>query len=82
MKALERTDDDMAARSAIATGEFFARTTAKEFRSHLIVETLRPLDLLAEGLTPFPGTMPAIRALKAPHMQPQHDRTLQDGQVA
>ncbi len=66
----------------IATGQFSARAPSQVFLSHSVVETLGPLDPLAEGRTRFPGPMWAIRALKSPQMQPQHDGTLQDGQVA
>ena len=52
------------------------------FLSYAGVETLGPLDLRAERLTCFPGPMPAICALEPPHMQPQDDGMLQDGQVA
>jgi len=67
---------------AVATGEFFAWTTPQEFLSHLVVEARGPLHTLAEGLTRFPGAVVAISALEPPHMQPQDDGMLQDGQVA
>jgi hypothetical protein len=69
-----------ALRETIATGEFFARASSQVFLSHLAVEPFGPLHMLAEGLTRFPRTMPAIGigALKAPYMQPQHDGELQD----
>src|SRR3989441_3664532 len=72
-----------ALRETIATGEFFARASSQVFLSHLAVEPFGPLHMLAEGLTRFPRTMPAIGigALKAPYMQPQHDGELQDRQV-
>jgi len=74
---------DGALRETIATGEFFARAPSQVFLSHLAVEPFGPLHVLAEGLTRFPRTMPAIAlgARKAPYMQPQHDGELQDRHV-
>jgi hypothetical protein len=46
-----------------------------------MIEAIGPLRAGAKGLTPFPGSMPAIGTLESPHMQPQHDGTLQNRQV-
>src|SRR2546425_3663038 len=72
-----------ALRETRATGEYFARASSQVFLSHLAVEPFGPLHMLAEGLTRFPRTMPAIGigALKASYMQPQHDGELQDRQI-
>ena len=64
---------------AVAMGECSARATSQVFLAHSGVEPLGPLDLLAEGRTRFPRPMPAIGALEASYMQPQHDGMLQDG---
>ncbi len=74
---------DGALRETIATGEFLAWAPSQVFLSHLAVEPFGPLHVLAEGLTRFPRTMPAIGigALKAPSMQPQHDGELQDRSI-
>src|SRR6266446_1487728 len=65
-----------------ATGDLSTRAASQEFLSHLVVEALGPLCTCAEGLALLPGSVLATSALKAPHMQPQHGGTLQDGQVA
>jgi hypothetical protein len=54
----------------------------KEFLADLVVKPLRPLDVVAEELTFFPGPMVAIRALKASNLQPQSHRAIQNGQIA
>src|SRR5436190_24039338 len=69
-----------ALRETRATGEFFARASSQVFLSHVAVEPFGPLHRLAEGLTRFPRTMPAIGigALKASYIQPQHDGEAQE----
>src|SRR5574341_961517 len=47
-----------------------------------MVQAFGPLRPSPKGGTRFPGTMLATLTGKAPHMQHQHDRMLQDGQVA
>src|SRR5215510_7533857 len=65
----------------VAMGEFATRAPAQAFLSHAGVETLGPLDLLAEGGTRFPGPLPALGACKTSQMQPQQDGALQDREV-
>src|SRR5262249_31993979 len=55
---------------AIATGQFVAWTPPQAFHSDLVGEALRPLRPLPEGLTRFPGAIPAIGTLKTSQMQP------------
>lgn len=66
----------------IAAGEVMAWATSKACLADLVGEALGPLHTLAKGLTLLPGSMMAIWAPKAPQMSPQHDRRLQDRQVA
>jgi hypothetical protein len=68
-----------ARREAIATRQFFARATVKEFLAHLVVETLSPFDTGAKGLAFLPGPVVASPTVKTPQVQPQRDRAFQDG---
>jgi hypothetical protein len=47
-----------------------------------MVKPLGPLDVLTKRLALLPGPMVAVWALKAPQVQPQGDRAIQDGQIA
>jgi len=71
-----------AGREPIATGQFIAGATMKEFLAHLMIKPIGPLDRVTERLAFFPGSIVAIRALKASDMQLQGDRAIQDGQIA
>jgi hypothetical protein len=54
----------------------------RPFLAHLVRETRRPLRVRTERGPRLPGPMPAIRARKASHRQPQQHWALEDGSVA
>jgi hypothetical protein len=81
MALFKRPAKHSACRETIATRQFIAGATVKEFLAHLMVQPFGPLHTVAERLTFFPGPMTAIRALKPSDMQPQGDRAIQNGQI-
>jgi hypothetical protein len=53
----------------------------KKFLTHWIVKPLGPFHPVAKRFTFLPGPSGTIRALKPSEVQPQSDRSIQDGQV-